>query len=128
MNISLEDKEVSQGSQVVRVFDTCADGVGEPTEEIGERGGERVATDETTIVTKSLLDAVVVEDSEGDGGLADSAGADESDGSEAFCKTNDLLDPFVASEEDSWWRWWGFSVYTKCGYQCQIHRWSRSLT
>jgi hypothetical protein len=45
-----------------------------------------------------LLDAIVVEDSEGDGSLANSPGTDESDGSEAFCKTNNLLDPFVASE------------------------------
>jgi hypothetical protein len=60
-----------------------------------------------------LLDATVVKDSEGDGGFANSAGTDESDRSEAFCKTNNLLDPFVASIEDSWWRWRGFSIYTE---------------
>jgi hypothetical protein len=58
-----------------------------------------------------------VEDSEGDRGLPNSPGTDESDGSEVFRKTNDLLDPFVASIEDSWWRWRGFSVYAKCKYQ-----------
>ena len=64
-----------------------------------------------------MFDATIVEDSEGNGGLADSAGTDESDGSEVVCETNNPLDPFVASKEDSWRRRRKFSVYTKCKYQ-----------
>ena len=59
-----------------------------------------------------------MEDSEGDGGLANPPSTDESNGGVVFCETNDLLDPFVTSEEDSWWWWWGFSVYAKC--KCQM--------
>jgi hypothetical protein len=39
-----------------------------------------------------LLDAVFVEDSEGNRRLPNSAGADESDGSEVLRETDDLLD------------------------------------
>ena len=42
------------------------------------RGGELVATDETTVVAKSFLDAIVMEDGQGDGCLADSPCTDES--------------------------------------------------
>jgi hypothetical protein len=58
-----------------------------------------------------------VENGEGDGGLANSPGPNESNGRVVFCETNDLLDPFVTSKEDSWWWWWGFSVYTRYKYQ-----------
>ena len=92
-----------QRSQIIRVFDPCADDLGEAMEEIGERGSDLVTTDESTVIAKPLLDATVVEDSEGDGSLADSAGTDESDGSEAPCETNDLLDQLVASKEDTRW-------------------------
>jgi hypothetical protein len=60
---------------------------------------------------------MVVEDSEGDGSLSNSAGTDESDGSEVFGKINDLFDPLVTSKEDPRWRRWGFSGYAKCKYQ-----------
>ena len=77
---------------------------------MGERGGKLVATNEPPVVTEPLLDAMVVEDSQGDGGLSNSAGADESERNEVFCTTNDLLDPLFTSIEDRrWWRW-GFSI------------------
>ena len=53
---------------------------------------ELVTTDEPTVVAKPFLDAVVVEDSQRDGRLANSPGTDESSWSEGFYETNDLLD------------------------------------
>jgi hypothetical protein len=64
-----------------------------------------------------LLDAIVVEDSEGDGGLSNSTGTNQSDGSGVTCKTNDLLNPLVSPKEDTWWRWWRFAGYARCKYQ-----------
>ena len=42
-------------------------------------GGELITADEPAVVTKPLLDPIVVENDQGDGGLANSASADESD-------------------------------------------------
>jgi len=42
--------------------------------------GELVTTDEATVVTESLFDALVMEDGQSDGRLADSTGTNESDG------------------------------------------------
>ena len=68
-----------------------------------ERGGEPVATDEPTVIAKTLLDAIVVEDNQGDARLANSASTDESDRSEVFCQTDDLLDQLTTSEMGSRW-------------------------
>ena len=100
----------TEWSQILGVFNTCTDDPGKAVEEVIARGGELVATDESTVIVESLLDAVVVEDGQGDGGLADSAGANESDWSEMFCEANDLLAQVVASEAGPWWWWWGFSA------------------
>ena len=43
---------------------------------MGTRGGELVATNESTVVAKVLLDPIMVENGQGDGGLANSASAD----------------------------------------------------
>jgi hypothetical protein len=64
------------------------------------------------------LDAIVVEDSQGDGSLANSAGTNESDRSELFCEAHDFLDQLVASKEGPRWLWWGFSGCAKS--KCQI--------
>ena len=48
-------------------------------EEMRERGGELVAADEPTVFTKTLLDAIIMEDGQGGACLANSAGTDESD-------------------------------------------------
>ena len=69
------------------------------------RGGELIATDEPTVVTKPLLDPIVVEDGQGDGRLADSSGTNEGDWNEVLGETGYLLDQFVASKEGP--RWWG---------------------
>ena len=68
-----------------------------------ERGGEPVATDEPTVIAKTLLDAIVVEDNQGDARLANSASTDESDRSEVFCQTDDLLDQLTTSEMGPRW-------------------------
>ena len=53
---------------------------------------ELVATDESTVIPKSALDATVVEDSEGDTRFADPPCTNESDWFEVFSETNNLLD------------------------------------
>jgi hypothetical protein len=58
-----------------------------------------------------------VEDSEGDGSLADSTGTNESDRSGVFRETDDFLNPLIPSKEDVRWRWWGFSGYARRKYQ-----------
>jgi hypothetical protein len=80
-----------EGNQSFRVFDARTNDLGESVEKMGTRSGEPVAANESTIVAKSLLDAIVMEDFQRDGRLADSPGAYECDGFEVFRKTNDLL-------------------------------------
>ena len=72
-------------------------------EEVTERCGELIAADESTVITKPLFDAVVVEDSQGDRCLPDSAGADESEWGEALHKASDLIDQVVTPEEGPRW-------------------------
>ena len=84
---------------------------------MGERGGELVATNEPPVVTEPLFDAMMVKNSQGDGGLSDSAGANESERSEVFRTANDLLDKLVTSKEDPWWWRRGFSDYSRCEYK-----------
>ena len=81
------------------------------------RCGELVATDEPTVVTESLFDAIVMEDSQSDECLADSAGTNEGDGYEVFCQANDLLDQLITSETGPRWRGRGFSRCTRSKYK-----------
>lgn len=60
-----------------------------------------VAANESTVVPKSLLDVIMIEDGESNGRLPDPRGTNESDGLELFSEVNDLLDNFVASEASS---------------------------
>ena len=76
---------------------------------MSERGGELVATDEPTIVSKPLLDAIVVEDSQGDRCFPDPPWSDESDRSEISCKANNLLDQLVTSKTSPQWQGRQFS-------------------
>ena len=62
------------------------------------RGGELVASNEPTVDSKPLLDAVMVEDGQSDGCLPNPPRTDERDWSEMFCEANDLLDQLLASE------------------------------
>ena len=68
------------------------------------QGGELVATDKPTVVTKPLLDAVVVKDGQSNRRLADPAGTDESNWSKIFCKADDPLDQLVAPKTCPRWR------------------------
>ena len=76
------------------------------------RCGDLVTADEPTAVSKSLLDAIVVEDGQSNRCLPDSSCADESDWSEGFCEANNLLDQLVAPETGPRWRRRGFTRYT----------------
>ena len=55
-------------------------------------GGEFVTTNEPAVVAEPLLDSTVVERGQGDRGLPNTAGADESDWPKVFCEINCLLD------------------------------------
>jgi len=63
-----------------------------------ERRREFVASDEPTILAEPPLDAIVMEDSQRDGRLADPASTDQSDRTETFCKGNDLVDQIVTTK------------------------------
>ena len=56
------------------------------------------------MTTKPLLDPIVMENSQGEGGLADSASTDEGDWGKVLGETNYLLDQLVASEESPRWK------------------------
>ena len=77
------------------------------------RGGELIATDEPTVIAKSLLDTIVVKNSQGDGGLPNPASANESDRNKVLSEIDYLLDQFVTSKEGPWGRRRGFSRYAK---------------
>jgi len=58
-----------------------------------------IAANKPTVVAKLLLDLVVVEDGQCNGGFANSTSADESDWSELLGEIDNLLDQLVASKE-----------------------------
>ena len=73
------------------------------------RGGELVATDESTVVAKPPLDSVVVENGQGNGCLPDSSGTNKGDRNEILSEIDYCLDKFVASKEGPLWRRWELS-------------------
>ena len=83
-------------------------------EEMRERGGKLVTANESTIVTESLLDAIVVEDDQSSARLPDSAGTDESDWGEVFCQADDLLGQLAAAKVGSRWPRWRFPSHARC--------------
>jgi len=66
----------SQGGQVLGIFGACTNGPGELVEEVGTGCRELITADEPPVVTKPLLDPIVVEDRQDGGCLPNSAGAD----------------------------------------------------
>ena len=72
-------------------------------------GRELIAADESTVVSETLLDAIVVEDGEGDGSFSNSPWTDESNWSEVFSQINDVLDQLATSETGPRWRGRQFS-------------------
>ena len=67
------------------------------------------------MVAKPLLDSIVVEDRQGDRGLADSASTDQSDWSQLLGQIDNLLDQLVAAEERPRGLGWRFSGYARFG-------------
>ena len=68
------------------------------------RWGELVTADKSTVVSKSSLDVIVVEDGQSDGGFPDPAWTNQSERSEVFSEENDPLDQFITSETSPWRR------------------------
>ena len=62
------------------------------------RSRELITTDKSTVIAKSVLDSIVVEDSKGDVCFPNAPCADESDGFEVFSESDDLLNQFVATK------------------------------
>ena len=85
------------------MFDPCPDDVGEPAEEMTTRWRELIATDEPTVMAKSLLDPIVVKNSQGNGGFANPSSTNESDWSKILSEIDYLLNHLVAPEEGPWW-------------------------
>ena len=75
------------------------------------RGWEFIAPDEPTVISKPLLDTIVVENGQGDGRLPDPPWTDESNRRQVFRKANNFLDQLVASKAGPRRRGWGFSRY-----------------
>ena len=84
---------------------------------MSEGRGELVAADESTIVSETLLDAIVVEDGQSDGCFPDSPRTNESERSDAFRKVNNLLYQLVASEAGPRWRGRRFTRYARYRYK-----------
>ena len=81
------------------------------------RSGELVAAEESSVIAKSLLDAIVVEDGKGDRRFTNATCADESDRTESLYQTDDLLDQLTTSKTGL--GWWGrqFSERDAMKYQ-----------
>ena len=116
-NHLVRGQERSQGGEVLRILDTCADGLGEPAEKMWEGSGELVTANESAVITEPCLDASVVKDGQRDGRLSDSSGTDESNRFQVFSETDDLLDQLIASETCPRWWGWGFPMRTRCKRQ-----------
>jgi hypothetical protein len=56
------------------------------------RGRELITTNESTVIAKPLLDPIVVENGQGDGGLANSASTNESDRNKRLSEIDYLFD------------------------------------
>ena len=73
------------------------------------RARELIATDESTILAKTSLDPIVVEDGESNRCFPDPPWADESDRFQVFGDPDDLLHQFIASKTVPWGRGRRFS-------------------
>ena len=81
-------------------------------------GRELVATDEPAVMTKPLLDSIVVENRQCDRGLPNPTSADESNWAKVFSEMDYLLYQLIAPKEGPWWRRRGFAGYA--GVVCKI--------
>ena len=98
--------------EILGVFGTCANDLGEPMEEMSGGGWELVATDKPTILAEQFLDAIMVEDGQNDRRFANPTNTNESSWSEVFYETNDSLDQLVAPKVPRR-RGWMFTRYTR---------------
>jgi len=74
-----------------------------------------ITTDKPTVITKLLLDLIVVENGQGGGRLANSASTNKSDWSKVLSEIDYLRDQIVASKEGPWGQRRGFSRYARFG-------------
>jgi len=81
------------------------------------RSRELIAADESTVVAKPLLNPIVVENSQGNGRLADPASTDESDWVKVLNEIDCLLDQLVASKQGPWGQRRGLSGYATFRYK-----------
>ena len=100
----LGGKEGSQGRKVFRIFDPRTDDLGESGKEVGPRSRELIATDESSVLAKSFLDPIMVEDGERNRCLPNPPRTDESDGFQIFSQSNNLFDQLAASKAGPWRR------------------------
>ena len=63
------------------------------------RSGKLIATDESTVLAKSFLDSIVVEDSESDGCFPDPTRTDESDGFEVLGESDNFFNQFTSPKK-----------------------------
>ena len=78
-----------------------------------KRRWKLVTADESTVLIEPFLDAIIMQDSQGDRCLAYPSSTYESDGFEVFGETDDLFDEFVASKTGPRRRRRGFSTYAR---------------
>ena len=79
------------------------------------RGGKLVATYKSTIISEPLLDAIVMEDGQGNGCFPDPPWTDESDRGEIFYEVDGELDQVITSETGSGPRGWDLSGRVRFG-------------
>ena len=81
-------------------------------------GRDLITANESTIVSKPLLDLIVVEDRQGDGGFADSTGTNEGNWNKVLSEIDYVLDQVVASEEGPRWKRW--RLPRRAAFKCKI--------
>ena len=79
------------------------------------RGGELVTANEPAVISKPLLDAIVMEDGKGDGCLPDPSWADEGEWGEVLGEVGDLLNQIIASKTGP--RTWGRGLSARVRYR-----------
>jgi hypothetical protein len=95
-------KEWSERCETLWIFDPRSNDLGEAGEEMSTRSWELVTPDEPTVHIEPLLDVIMVEDRERDGGFPNSPSTNESDGFQVFGKSNDLLDQAITAKTGPW--------------------------
>ena len=76
-----------------------------------KRSWELITADESSVVAKPFLDAIVVEDGKSDRGFPDPPSTDESDGFKVFSEPDNPFNKLVAPEKCP--RRWGGSSPTR---------------